>query len=170
MPTYTPEVVRLNITTWVGTCALGEHWYGKFHWHMPKYEKGKYGQRKQHDEELEYVLSARDAERLDADNPYTPCYRAGDSSARFLSYEKLIERAQETWQQVVPHGKVLIMCDMCSCGPVEILVGPKKLVRLGNQVWKKWEESEANDKLCIQLERQWDALFKKAGFSGLTDR
>ncbi len=169
---YTSEVVRLNIMSWVGTSVLGaSHYYAKVSFYMPDNTASW------EEHELEEVLDEDGAQRLN-DNEFptpaylddVPRYSAGDTSHRFLSYEKLIQEALEQWRTIVPHGKVLIACGIPSCGPAEILAGPKKLKRLGNQVWKKWEISEHNDALCIQLDGQWDALFKKAGFLDLTSR
>jgi len=162
---YTDEVVRLNIMSWVGSSSIGaSYYYAKLQWRdadrQPWYEH-----------ELEYTLDNIGAQRLtDSEPDDAPLYKASDITSRFLCPDRLRQEALGQWRKVVPHGKVLLECDIYDCGPVEILAGPRKLVRLGNQVWKKWAVSEANDKLCVQLESQWEALFKKAGFSGLTDR
>lgn len=162
-------IVRLNIMSWVDSCAIGaSHYYAKLLYNPFDWERKQVMTHidKAYEEfELEYVLDEEGAKRLTFSEPDdAPPYKAGDTTHRFLCPGKLREEALKQWRKVVPHGKVLVVSDWASCGPCEILAGPKKLVRLGNQVWKKWDVSEANDKLCIQLERQWEALFKKAGF------
>ena len=163
MAFYTHEVVFLDITSWVGTIACGEHWYGRLKW------QDKDDEDERHDHELEWKLDTECARRLTEDDKvrmgslgYT--YRKGQWSNRFFSREKLVERAIEEWKKQVPDGKVLLIGSPSNLSPMEIIAGPRKLMRLGNQVWQKWERSEFNDKLCIKLEDQWEKLFKKAGF------
>jgi len=173
---YTHEVVKLNITTWAGTIAMGEHWYGRLHYHMPEYVEDKCGLREKCEYDVDYVIDKASAIRLNGtDENNEPGqffgvnrYKIGETCHRFFGRDYLVKRAKLAFNEITPHGRVLLECDWSSCGPVEIIVGPRKLMRLGNQLWRKWEDSEDNDALCCLLERQWKALFKKAGFLDLT--
>ena len=158
---YTHDVVKLHIITWVNSCAIGaQHYYATLLFYRE-------GRESWCEHELEYVLDEEGAKRLtDAKANDAPPYKAGETTQQFLCPEKMRREALKQWRIVVPHGKVLIVCGRSECGPVEVLAGPRKLVRLGNQLWERWERSEHNDALCVQLENQWDRLFDNAGFRG----
>jgi hypothetical protein len=156
---YTHEVVRLDITTWVGTCAIGaQHWYGKLKWH----DEGNLDD--WHEHELQYVMNAKQARDMNRGDEWAT-YKAGEESGRFWSREDVVKKALEQWQKLVPHGKVLLECDTASCGPCEILAGPPKLVRLGNQLWRADDKAgwDWNKKREI-VDKQWQKLFNKHGF------
>lgn len=157
---YTKEVIRLHINTWVGTCAIGaEHWYGKLLWHTDQDDGNDW---KEH--ELEYVLNQQQADRMNRKDEYCT-YKAGEESSRFFLRDEVVRVALAQWQTIVPTGRVLIVCDRCSCGVCEILAGPPKLVRLGNQLWKA-DEEEGYDwtKKRGIIDKQWEKLFNRFGF------
>jgi len=161
---YTHEVVCLSITTFVGTCVMGAvHWYGRLHWRVPEDAEHRYCQR-----DVNYVLGTESAARLSEWDADGPPYKVGDTSIRFFSEEHLRLTAQRTWKTVVPRGRVLIVCQSGELGPVEVLAGPSKLIRLGNQLWQSWEKIDfntaVNDPRYLSLEKQWNALWQRAGF------
>lgn len=177
---YTHEVVHLNITSWVGTMAMGEHWYGNLHFYLPEYEKTRWGLRKRHEVDVTYTLGKAEAARLNEDDPDWHGYRVGDESSRFFLRDRLLEEALKCWKEHVPHGKVLLCGDPVELGVHEVLVGPANLKRLGNQLWQadKAEGYEMNTRSLIRywtdkresIDAQWQALFKKHGLLDLTDR
>jgi hypothetical protein len=144
---------------------MGEHYYARFHFHVEGDMEERFGRidLKRHEIDVEYTINAEEAERLNEGDEWNT-YKAGDMSFRFLSHDKMMEKAREQWLLAAPHGKVLLSGDMCCCGPVEILEGPDDLKRIGNTLWREWEQSEHDDDYCIALEKQWEALFKQHGF------
>jgi hypothetical protein len=137
---------------------------------MPGYEEDEVikGMRKWYSHSLTHHVNRSEARRLNK-GELESCgfgrYSIGDECSRFFSREALIEQARKQLKDIVPHAEVLLACDQCDCGVCEVLVGPPKLVRLGNQLWKA-DEKEGYDWTDKResIDKQWQRLFRNLGF------
>jgi len=159
---YKSQVAMLDITSWVGTAACGQHYYGKLLWHA------KDGDDDWEEHCLEYPVNRSEARRLnegELESYGFGRYTVGDLCSRFFSREALVEQARKQLKDIVPHAEVLLACDQCDCGVCEVLVGPPKLVRLGNQLWQA-DEKEGYDwtDKRDRIGKQWQKLFHNLGF------
>lgn len=126
LDTRTPNVVYLRITTWVGSPVVmcAEHWYGKLSCGGSGYGADRVPPE---EVEVEYVLTKKDAARLNKEDEWAT-YKAGGKSTRFFSKESLIDAALSCWKQHFPSTLLLIEGDPSVWEPQPILDGPSSLM------------------------------------------
>ena len=155
LDTRTPNVVYLRITTWVGSPVVmcAEHWYGKLSCGGSGYGADRVPPE---EVEVEYVLTKKDAARLNKEDEWAT-YKAGGKSTRFFSKESLIDAALSCWKQHFPSTLLLIEGDPSVWEPQPILDGPSSLMARITTLWHECEELnwENHEHLLAQWERIW---------------
>lgn len=154
-----PAVCYLRITTWVGTTVFGaEHWYGRL-------ISGPRKDWKDHSNEVEveHVLTADEAKRLNEGDEFST-YEAGGTSTRFFHKEDLIAEAVECYRAHFPRAKLLIEGDPTTLEPQLILDGPFDLAVKINSIVDEcnvlgwWDHG--NDDACEVLCEQWRQIWR----------
>ena len=88
-------IVELTIKTWCGVHAGAQHYYGVL--------RGS-GQRPTR---LEYTLDAEEAKWMNNYDNTPGMYKAGSTSERFRSADRVRARAQEVWVELYPDATEL---------------------------------------------------------------
>ena len=156
------KVVALDLTSWVGTCAIGaEHYYGKL-----KQEWGDYDTQKRI--KLQHPLTAEEARLLNRKNKHLAYWFtivAGTLNDQFATPEDVRAFAIKVWKKEFPEGDILVSDDNL-CQPSEPIDGDPKLVKAASEIWKKWQpmwddggwETKRYEKAMNRLCGQWYKL------------
>jgi len=159
-PRKVPErVVYLTLTTWAESSCVtwAEHWYGM----LKQRQNGHTRYR-----EVSYVLTAKDAKRLNESDSTAPPYKTGEQSERFFSRDAVIKAALECWQKHWPKADILILGDLHILDPQEILAGPEPLKSDINAIVERchstgyYDTLQHNDEHKV-LRRDWLLLWEE---------
>lgn len=153
--------VFLEITTWIGTGALGaQHYYGNL-----KIE-GWYDDDSR-SIELTRILTTRQAVRANryrsSDDPLRVC--PGDVSSGFDDKDEIRKLALSMWRERFPEAEILVEGRTSIAEPIEVLAWPghEDKMAQANKLWEAFEDLDGfyyrkNEKQAQALADQWDEL------------
>lgn len=135
MPKEGHRKVYLEVSSWVGTSAIGaQHYYG---WLRSGDQE----------EQVKRVLTEAEAARLNkaerrmGRDEYA-IWKPGDECPAFLDKEPLIAAAMASWKTLYPHADILVLGQRVVAEPQRILAGPKDVMDRVNDWYDEMEWNE----------------------------
>lgn len=141
----------LHVTTWKGS---GTVWWAQHYYARLKFNG--------EEDDIDYVMNAEEAEKLSEDDFK---WKAGDTTGRFFTEEKLRAAAEE---QARAKGVTwLIEGESCVCDPQKIIFGADQaIVDQLNAIYAKCEANdwwEGDEPTMEALSKEWRAIAFPAG-------
>lgn len=136
----------LHVTTWKGSSTV---WWAQHYYARLKFDG--------EEDDIDYALTAKEAAKL-SDDDYK--FKAGDTTGRFFSEEKLRSVANEVAR--AKGIKWLIEGETSICDPQRILYGEDQaIVDQLNSIWDKCEANnwwEGDEPTMEALSKEWKTL------------
>lgn len=138
----------LDITSWVGTCAIGaEHYYGEIR------KRGQLESVK-----LQYRLGRKEASALNKKERPIFKYKTGELSTRFFSEDDVRSAARKWFSKNAKEGDFLIESRAWyPSTPHEILEGPLRIKNRANILCGDYKE-QISEKKRDSISKKWRRL------------
>lgn len=151
------HVVCLEIQSWRGISFNATHYYGKLRSYA---SNGQFTHA-----DVEQVMTAEVAARLNKKDDTNGLYEAGDTTGRFDTRAAVIEAAVAQWRKSFPQGLILVEGRHWR-DPCPVLVAPtpefsQSAAGLWNQ-YRLWRDPYRQaPKTAVKLEARWERLFER---------
>lgn len=150
------KIVTLEITSWVGTCAIAMHYYGKL---CSGNIGGNFFVKKK--------LTKAEARALNSKDSFKSSYLPTETD-RLKSPDEIRRLAKRQWKKLFPKATILLEGSSGDLLPQRVLVAPREakerlndLFDAAERIGWTWGGDPKDKKAMEKIEKQWNAEMEK---------